>query len=163
MVRLFLVKNIQIINWGTLQTRLLVLTNAGRLEQIQKTENIWQILCQDLEKDDLRHDRALNPCERMKSLTWDLLNKESKDTNVSGVSQSEMIFLWENHWWEHKPGWKKSLVFSLKGFEEYSVLRSKLNGLRCDCFRVPTSNTLKTLGLRRRNWIAIISHVSRVR
>lgn len=91
MVRLFLVKNIQIINWGTLQTRRLVLTNAGRLEQIQKTENIWQILCQDLEKDDLRHDRALNPCERMKSLTWDLLSKESKDTNVSSVSQSDLM------------------------------------------------------------------------
>lgn len=90
MAILFLFKSIRRINWGALWTRTLVLTSTGRLEQLQKTGNIWQILCQDLEKDDLKNHRALNPCESMRSLTWRAINKESKDTNVNSVSQSDL-------------------------------------------------------------------------
>lgn len=65
----FLFRTIQRINQETLKTRMLVLTSTGRLEQLQKMENIHQILCQYLAKDDLRNDRALNPCESIRRVT----------------------------------------------------------------------------------------------
>lgn len=59
--------------------------------------NICQTLCQDHEKDDLRNDRALNPCESIRRVTWRAINKQSKDMNVNSITLSAKEILQENY------------------------------------------------------------------
>lgn len=81
---------------------MLVLTSIGRLERFQKTGNIWQVLCQDLEKDDLRSVRALNPCESMRNLTGDesIKNQRTLMRLVSAEVISRSLLMTTQAWLE---------------------------------------------------------------